>query len=63
MKTKLLINMKKLFTLLAVMLLTAATSPVQALVEDLNPNHAVSVDPVSRFTVPTGKWYVMYNVG
>ena len=55
--------MKKLFTLLAVMLLTAATSPVQALVEDLNPNHAVSVDPVSRFTVPTGKWYVMYNVG
>ena len=45
------------------MLLMVAASPVQALVEDLNPNYAVSVDPVSRFTVPAGKWYVLYNVG
>ena len=45
------------------MLLMVAASPVQALVEDLNPNYAVSVDPVSRFTVPAGKWSVLYNVG
>ena len=46
--------MKKLVSLLAVMLLTAATSPVQALVEDLNANYAVSVDPVSVYTVKPG---------
>ena len=45
------------------MFLLVAASPVQALVEDLNPNYAVSVDPVLRYTVPTGKWYVLYNVG
>ena len=54
--------MKKFLSLLA-MLLFVAASPIQALVEDLNPNYAVSIDPVSRYTVSTGKWYVFYNVG
>ena len=54
--------MKKLFSFLALLLFVAA-SPVKALVSDLNPNDVVSVDPVSRYTFTTGKWYVMYNVG
>ena len=40
-----------------------AASPVKALVEDLDPNFAVKVDPVCRYTVTTDKWYVFYNVG
>ena len=54
--------MKKFLSLFATLLIAVTTS-VQALVEDLNPNYAVSVDPVSMYNYSTNKWYIMYNVG
>ena len=54
--------MKKLFSLLAVLLMVAA-SPVQALVDDLKSSDVAVLSNTASSQISTDKWYVLYNAG